>query len=366
MLAPHLLVLAVVVQHGHLALGHTREHGAGALLGVVLALVIEEPGHLQPLGLGVHGGQALIDVLRDLVQVLGLEAGWIHLVKRVDAVDVVGAEQPCLFLEEQTLDAAVQRVLAVEKVRAVLLIKARPTSQGLDVRLGEQVPQRPGNVPRKGRQHGTHVQRALPFHDALLQRRLALKPLLGQRAAPAVDVGHAVPRQVGRPGEIVAHLLVGHAQPGPHVIPHRFLPRDGQRQVHAVQRHPVDEAFPVPPLPKRHRVAPRAVVEEETLWHACRHPLGGGHVGQGLGQFNGHVGIPRHRHLAIAVQVAVQSHRHRARVIAPDGDLAAPALKRENVTPLFGIDLMELHLSRQHGRQTACQGLGLPHVVTQL
>ena len=91
-LAPHLLVLAVVVEHRHLALRHAGEHGAGALAGVVLALVIEEPGHLQPLGLRVDGREAFIDVLGDRVEVVGLKTGGIHLVERVDAVDVVGAE----------------------------------------------------------------------------------------------------------------------------------------------------------------------------------------------------------------------------------------------------------------------------------
>ena len=189
----------------------------------------------------------------------------------------------CLLLEEQTLDAGVQRILAVEEIGAVLFIEASPATQCLDVGIREQFTQCPRDVTRKSGQHGTHIQRAFTFHDALLQGGLILKPLLGQRAAPAIDVGHAVPRQVSGTCEIGAHLLVGHAQFGPHVVPYRFLPRDCQRQVHAIERHPVDEAFPVSPLPERHRVAPGAVVEEKALWHPCRYPFGGGHIGQHVG-----------------------------------------------------------------------------------
>ena len=214
----------------------------------------------------------------------------------------------------------------------------------------------------KGGQHGTHVQGALTLHDALLQGRLVIEPLFGQGAAPAVDVGHAMPGHVGRAGEVGAHLLVAHAQPGPHVVPHRFLSRDGQRQIHAVQSHPVDEAFPVAPLPEGHRVAPSAVVEEETLRHAGRDLLGCGHVGQGLGQFNSHVGIPRHGRVAVAVQVAVQAHRHRPRVVAADDDITALALEREHVLAAVGLNFLELHLLGQRSRQAGSQGLGLLHI----
>ena len=149
-LAPHLLVLAVIVQHGHLALGHAREHGAGALLGVVLTLVVEEPCHLQPLGIGIDGGKTLVDVPRDLVEVVWLKTGRIHLVKRVDAVDVVSAEQTCLLLEEHTLDAAVERILAIEEIGAVSLVKASPGGERLDVGLGKQVAQRSRYMTGKG------------------------------------------------------------------------------------------------------------------------------------------------------------------------------------------------------------------------
>ena len=283
MLAPHLFVLAVIVQHRHLSLGHARHHGTCAFSCIVLALVIEEPRHLQPLGIRVDCSQALIDVLRHLVQVVGLKAGWIYLIERVDTVDVVSSEQAYLFLKEHALDAAVQRVLTVEEVGAILLVKTCPIAQCLDVGLGEQLSQLARHMTRKGWQNGPHVQCAFAFHNASLQSLLPFQPFHRQRAAPAVDVGHAVPRQVGRACEVGPHLLVAHAQSGPHIIPHGLLPSDGQRQVHAVERHPVDEMLPLFPAPEGHRVAPRAVIQEETLRHACRYTLRCRHIGQDIG-----------------------------------------------------------------------------------
>ena len=234
MLSPHLLVLAVVVKHRHLALRHASEHGAGALTGVILALVVEEPSHLQPLGLGVHGCEALIDVLCHLIEVVGLKTGRVHLVKRINAIDVVGAKQTCLLLEEHALDAAIERVLTIQEIGAVLILKASPSTEGLYVCLGEQVPQCARHMSCKSRQHGAHIQGALTLHNAFLQFYLPIEPLLGQWSTPAVDVRHAVPRQVGRSREVGAHLLVAHAHTGPHVVPHRLLTCNSQRHVHTV------------------------------------------------------------------------------------------------------------------------------------
>ena len=172
-----------------------------------------------------------------------------------------------------------------------------------------------------------------------------------------------MPRQVGRPREIGAHLLIAHAQTGPHVVPYGFLPCDGERQVHTIQRHPVDEAFPVLPLPEGHCVAPRAVVQEEALRHPRCHPFGGAHIGQHPGQAHRHVGIPRYRHLAITVQVPVQRHRHRVGVIAADDDLASPTLEGKNILACVGLYLVKLHLARQCRRQPQRKCTGLLHIV---
>lgn len=49
------------------------------------------------------------------------------------------------------------------------------------------------DVAAEGGEDGLHAQRDLPLGDALVQQELVVAHLLRQRAAPAVDVAHAVP-----------------------------------------------------------------------------------------------------------------------------------------------------------------------------
>ena len=136
--APHLLELAVIVEHGHLAVRHASEHGFSALWGIVFALIIEEPAHLQPLGLLVNGLEALVDVLGNFVEVFRFETGRIHLVEGVDAVDVVSSEQGGLFLDKEFLYLGIERIFAIEEESAVLRFKLVPGAERLDVGIGEE------------------------------------------------------------------------------------------------------------------------------------------------------------------------------------------------------------------------------------
>ena len=97
----------------------------------------------------------------------------------------------------------------------------------------------------EARQHRFHVQLTLTGHDLLLQFLLVLEPRHRQWSAPAVDVLHTVPRQVRRTSEVATDFLVSEAEVAPYFIPYAFLSRDGQRQVDAIECHPVDEVFPL-------------------------------------------------------------------------------------------------------------------------
>ena len=149
--APHLFELAVVVEHSHLALRHTGEHGTGALGGVVLALVVEEPAHLQPFGLGVHRFEAFVDVFRYLVEVLGLKTRRVHLVEWVNAINVVGAEEFGLLFNEEFLNFGIERILAVEEEGAVLWLELVPSAQRLDVGIGEEGAELTRHMPCESR-----------------------------------------------------------------------------------------------------------------------------------------------------------------------------------------------------------------------
>jgi len=83
---------------------------------------------------------------------------------------------------------------------------------------------------------------------------------LWEGAEKSVEVAHSVPRQVGGSREVGPDLFVGHAEIFPHFLPNGLLTGNGQGHVDAVQRHPIDETFPIVPLPPKHGIAKSTVV----------------------------------------------------------------------------------------------------------
>ena len=162
----------------------------------------------------------------------------------------------------------------------------------------------------KGRQDGSHVQGTLAGHNLFLKRFLMLEPGIRKIALPGVEVGHAVPGQMCRSGEIVPDLLFIEPQTGPHLEPYRLLTGDGQRHVDAVERHPVDEMLPFLPLPPGHGIAKGAIVQEETLRSACFNAYLPGDGRKGIRQFGRVVGKPGHGCLAEIFQIMVESYGH--------------------------------------------------------
>ena len=160
-------------------------------------------------------------------------------------------------------------------------------------------------MPSKGWQHGCHVQLAFACQYFLLQFLLPVNPALWQRTTKTVEVGHAVPREVCGTAEIGAYFVVGHPHLAPYFLPHSLLPRKSQRHVHAVERHPINETLPLPPLPPHHGVAVGAVVEEESGWHSAFAHYGFIHIGQLTRQLYGLASIPRHVGLGILLEVVV-------------------------------------------------------------
>ena len=193
----------------------------------------------------------------------------------------------------------------------------------------------------KSRQHGSHVQFALALQYLLLQRLLTVHPVAGQRSHEGVEVAHAVPAQIGGAGEEGANLFIVEPELLPHVIPSRFLTGDSQRHVDTVERHPVDEVFPLTPSPPRQRIAVGAVVEEEThgkprlysyLLFDSRHSLR---------QFDRVVFVPRDGGVTIVLEIVVQAHSHAVGVVGADDHLALVALQGEYV--FCGVNLFEDH-----------------------
>ena len=265
-------------------------------------------------------------------QVVGLPAARDHLVEYVDAVDVVGSVDFHFLLEETLLDFGEEFVFRVEEPGVVFQCEAGPVAHPLDLRIGIDAGQFRRDVPGEGREDGFHVELPFAGHDFLLQGFLSFQPGFGQRPAPAVDVQHPVPGQVGGTGEIAADFFIRKPQLRPDLVPDRFLTGDGQRQVDAVEGHPVDEVLPFLPVPPGHRIAIRAVVQEETLRNAGIHPHGGLEPGKRLGHRALVPGEPADVGVAVIFQIIVEAHGHRVGVVAAHHDPAAFAAQDEIVT----------------------------------
>ena len=177
---------------------------------------------------------------------------------------MVGAVEGCLFGEVELLDAGKETVGGVEEAGG---LETAPAVEHLGVGLGVALGYLAGYMAGKGWQDGGHAKFALAGKDFALQVALAVDPRLGQGAAEGVKVGHAVPGEVCGAAEVGAYLVVGHPHLAPHLLPHGFLTREGKGHVDSVEGHPVNEAFPLGPLPPRHGVAIGAVIEEETQRH---------------------------------------------------------------------------------------------------
>ena len=359
--APHLHALAKVVEHRHLALRYGREHCFGYFGRPFIALIVEKPAHLQPLGFFVDRFERTIHMFGEAGNIFAVVTGRFHFVEKVDAVDVVGAKQAGLFFKEQALNFGIERVFRIEEISLIGRFKFIPRIQFFDIGIRVKRGEHSWHMPGKSRQHRAHIECALASKDFLLEHHLPVEPLFGQGTAPSINIRHAMPRQIHRAGEITAHLLIGHSQSRPHIIPHTLLPRDGQRHIHPIERHPVDYAFPILPVEERHRVAKGAIIEKKALRHTGFHRFFLHHLRKHLRQIHRHIGIPRHGGVAIFLQVAVQTHRHRIGIVGDDAHLIALIFQREIVHAL-GFSLLKFHFFSQASRQSASKCIGFFHL----
>ena len=237
---------------------------------------------------------------------------------------MVGAVHAGLLLQEILLDAGEERIRGAEESTAVGICELAPAAHaggvdGLRQHLGELR----GHVPGEGRQHRFHVQCALAAEDLFLQFRLSVDPMLRQRPLPAVDVVHAVPREMRGAGEEGTDLPVAEAIVAPDFLPDRLLPGDCQGHIHPVQGHPVDEMLPLPPFPPGHSVAEGAVVQKEACGEACLRFHRLGHCRQGVRKIQGIEVVPADIGKAEFLEIAVQPDCHGVGVVAFDEDSVA-------------------------------------------
>ena len=196
----------------------------------------------------------------------------------------------------------------------------------------------------------------LPGDNAPLQFQLSVDPRLRQRSVPGVDIGHAVPGQVGRPGEIAAYRLVVQPETPPDTLPDGLLSRSRQRHRDAIQSHPVDKMFPFVPLPPVERITVGAIIQEKAVFNPCLTldtPL---HDRKPLRLVDLVTPVPRHRDTAIFTQVAVQSESHRDRRIAGDLQLSAVHFKHEPVPVGRNMDKPDAGTQPRQDTPGQCRG----------
>ena len=118
-----------------------------------------------------------------------------------------------------------------------------------------------GHHAAVARQDGMHIELFHAGENLLLQFLLTGIPRQWQRTAPPFEIVHLPPGEEGRTGNKPAHLILGIAQFEEHIAPDALFADDGQWEIHPVEGHPVDLALPALPVPERHGIRERAVVE---------------------------------------------------------------------------------------------------------
>ena len=193
---------------------------------------------------------------------------------------------------------------------SVFFVETAPLAHGVNLRFRINLLQLSRHMTCKSRKNRSHIKLALASQNLFLQSFLLHQPIFRKRTLPIIHIRHTVPRQLSRAGKISANFFVRQSHLCPYFIPNRLLPRNSQRHSHPVQSHPVDQTFPILPLPIGHCITKRTIVQEETIV-ACSLTT---HCLIKHRKFFWHhnaVGsIPRHMCMAVILQIVIQSHSH--------------------------------------------------------
>jgi hypothetical protein len=217
--------------------------------------------------------------------------------------------------------------------------------------VGIDAAQRLGHVAGEAGQHVDHAELGLALGDLHAERRLLLDPVRGERAGPAADVAHALPGEERRTGEPALNLGVGEADLEPELLPDNLLAGEGERQIDAVQRHPVDLALPARPVPPgagiRDGAHVHVVAKQIRRAHATAADIDRRERRRQLELVAGAVDAPRHLRAAKRFQVLVQTRRHRHARGAVDPDLPGAQIAHNGELVLPRHALLAGHAQRK-------------------
>ena len=145
-----------------------------------------------------------------------------------------------------------------------------------------------------------------PLQDFLLQGFLLSIPTVGIGTAPTFQVVHGPPGQESRTGDETVHFIAAIAQLQQHVTPHTFHADSSERQVDAVQSHPVDLLFPTLPVPERHGIGISTIIEIITQTQVCLFTQRLADRRKHIGQLGLHT-VPRQLDTGVIFQIPVKS-----------------------------------------------------------
>ena len=99
------------------------------------------------------------------------------------------------------------------------------------------------------------------FHYLLLQTLTLLIPVVGVGSTPPLKVVHKPPCLKCRTCYKLIGFILSIAQLQQHITPNDICAYDVKTQIDAMQSHPVEFLFPTLPVPERHRIRQRTVVQ---------------------------------------------------------------------------------------------------------
>ena len=166
---PHGLSFTVVIKHDVSVFRHGGDVSLDAVVDFpILTFVPEQPRHLKPLGLGVCSFERLIDLTTHTSKVFRFPARRNEFIEDVNSINMVGAIELGLFVDEFLLDLRIQRVERVKKLAPADTVKTSPITQGSQWCVGIKSCYARRYMTCKARQHRLHIQFTLSSHDFLL------------------------------------------------------------------------------------------------------------------------------------------------------------------------------------------------------
>ena len=169
------------------------------------------------------------------------------------------------------------------------------------------------------------------FHYLLLQTLTLLIPVVGVGSAPPLKIVHKPPCLECRTSNKLVGLILRIAQLQQHITPNDICAYDVKTQIDAMQSHPVEFLFPTLPIPERHRIRQRTIIEIIAVLYVrsmTLHPL---HKRKRSGQRSVHR-VPCKVYAHTILQIPVYTRGNADVVVSTDKRVAILACNLKEIT----------------------------------